>query len=336
MNSTSTPGVLDAARSKRLRLVVVTPVYNEEDNLARYSQAVQSILFSAPDMDARVVFVDDGSRDGSWRKLVELSEASPRFSAIRLSRNYGAHLALAAGFDSIGDDADAVAVLACDLQDPAETLLEFVAAWRRGADIVWGQRRSRHDEGWRRGASYLLENLLRRYAMPRHSRFTTGSFLLMDHKVLQCVRQFREQNRVTFALVAWTGFDQAVVPYDRRQRIAGRSGWSFGQMINTAYDVFIGFSPLPAKAITGLGLGMFAMSVLVLLYLLGAWAFGRVQPGWTGVMATMTVCFGMLFMMLGVTAEYLHRIFVEAKNRPLYFVAVTTGQTSGLPEAPGG
>ncbi|HME26119.1 MAG TPA: glycosyltransferase family 2 protein [Acetobacteraceae bacterium] len=306
--------------------MIVTPVYNEEANIDRYAEEVARVLFSDTNLDATVLFVDDGSSDRSWQKLAALTQASSRFSAIRLSRNFGSHLALAAGFDSIGDDADAVAVLACDLQDPPQTILDFVQAWRDGADIVWGQRRSRADEGWRRHASMLLESMVRRYAMPRHSRFTTGSFLLMDRKVLACVQQFREQSRVTFALVAWTGFDQAVVPYDRQPRRAGRSGWRFGQMLNTAYDVLIGFSPVPAKLITALGLGMFGVSLLLLAYLLLSWAFSNVLPGWTGVMATMTTFFGILFVMLGVIAEYLHRIFVEAKNRPLYFVAARIGQ----------
>lgn len=330
----SLPDITATARrdAAHPRLVIVTPVYNEEANIDRYAEAVASVFFSATDLNVSVLLVDDGSSDRSWQKVTALTQASPRFAAIRLSRNFGAHLALAAGFDNIGDDADAVAVLACDLQDPPETILEFVQAWRGGADIVWGQRRSRAGEGWRRRASLLLETLLRHYAMPRHSRFTTGSFLLMDRRVLACLQQFREQSRVTFALVAWTGFDQAVVPYDRQPRRAGRSGWRFGQMLNTAYDVLIGFSPVPAKLITALGLGMFGISVLLLAYLVLTWAFSKVLPGWTGVMATMTICFGVLFMMLGVIAEYLHRIFVEAKNRPLYFIAASTLQTHDATE----
>jgi dolichol-phosphate mannosyltransferase len=225
----------------------------------------------------------------------------------------------------MADDVDAVAILACDLQDPAETVLEFVATWRHGADIVWGRRRTRDDEGWRRHASAMLERLLRWFAMPKRSRFTTGSFLLMDRQVLHCLLQFREQNRVTFALVAWTGFEQAVVEYDRQRRVAGVSGWSFGRMLNTAYDVFIGFSPVPAKMMTSLGIGMFGLSLVALIYLVATWAFNRVLPGWTGVMVTMTTCFGLLFMMMGMTAEYLYRIFVETKNRPLYFISGRRG-----------
>jgi dolichol-phosphate mannosyltransferase len=314
------------------RLTVITPVFNEEANLSRYAEAVEAVLFRAPGIDVRVLMVDDGSIDSSWDMMVALSQSNSRFRALRLSRNYGSHLALAAGLDHVGDEADAVAILACDLQDPPETVLEFVTAWQAGADIVWGKRRSRGDEGWRRKASSMLETMLRRFAMPRNSRFTTGSFLLINRNVLNCVRQFREQNRVTFALVAWTGFNQAVVSYDRRMRVAGRSGWKLSQMLNTAYDVFIGFSPAPAKAITFVGVGLFAASLLFLLYIFFAWAFTDVQPGWTGLMATMTICFGVLFMMLGVAAEYLHRIFVEVKNRPLYFVAEKAGQVEAVRE----
>lgn len=332
MNTESKSSAIVRVKEARPRVVIVTPIYNEEANIDRYVEEVSAVLLSAPDIEVRVLFVDDGSRDQSWQKVAALTQSSLRFSAIRLSRNFGAHLALAAGFDSIGDDADAVAILACDLQDPPATILEFVRAWRAGADIVWGKRLSRADTGWRRSASRLLETLLRRYAMPRHSKFTTGSFLLMDRKVLACVKQFREQSRVTFALVAWTGFNQTVVPYNRHPRLAGRSGWRFSQMLNSAYDVLIGFSPLPAKFITSIGFGMFAISLIVLIYLVLTWALSRVQPGWTGMMATMTVCFGMLFMMLGVTSEYLYRILIEAKNRPLYFIAASAGEVRGTDE----
>ncbi len=313
------------ARQGTIRLTVVTPVFNEADNLDRYAAEVTAVLLNAPGINARVLFVDDGSTDGSWPKLCSLIAAEPRFSAIRLSRNYGAHYALAAALDASGDALDAVAILACDMQDPPATVLDFVAAWREGADIVWGKRRTRSDAGWRAKAAGLLEATLRRHAMPRHSRFTTGSFLLMDARVLACLRQFREHSRVTFALVAWTGFDQSVVLYDRQARRAGASGWRFAQLLNTAYDVLIGFSPMPARLITAIGLGLSGLSLVAIVYLLAAWAFARVQPGWTGLMVTLTFCFGVLFMMLGLMAEYLHRIFIESKNRPLYFIAESAG-----------
>lgn len=314
-----------AIRPQRPVLVVVTPVYNESQVLPRYIDEVTRVLLSRTDIAARVLFVDDGSTDLSWRSIQDAIERSDRFSAIRLSRNFGPHTALAAGFDFVGADADIVATLACDLQDPPETIVAFVDEWRAGADIVWGRRRVRAEPRWRQGVSRALEALLRRYAMPVHSKLQTGSFLLIDDVVLDCVRRFKEQGRVTYALVAWTGFNQSVVAYDRQPRLGGRSGWTFGQMVNAVYDVFIGFSPVPAKLLTGFGFAMLGGSLLTVVYLLTTWLVRDVQPGWTGLMATMTLCFGFLFVMLGVSFEYLYRIFVETKDRPLYFVAHRAG-----------
>jgi glycosyltransferase involved in cell wall biosynthesis len=306
-------------------LVLVTPVFNEAMLLEIYAAEVKRVLLERSDIEARVILVDDGSADDSWKIICRLVEVDHRFSAVRLSRNFGAHVALAAGFDHVPRDADLIATLACDLQDPPEIILEFLEEWRKGANIVWGARRSRSEGPWRRAASRLLEIGLRRYAMPRHSRFQTGSFFLIERIVLDSVRQFREQARVTFALVAWTGFDQSIVPYDRRMRTGGRSGWTFAQMLNTAYDVFIGFSPVPAKVLTAFGFVMLITSIVAVFYLAFTWLVRDVQVGWTGLMATMTLCFGLLFLMIGISFEYLYRIFVETKNRPLYFVSQQVG-----------
>ena len=316
---------MKSPRPRSPTLVIVTPVYNEGANIERYESEVLACLAASSGMEAHFILVDDGSSDDSWMRIEALARRSPRFSGIRLSRNFGAHAALTAGFDHVGDDADIVASLACDLQDPVETIVSFVAAWRDGADVVWGSRRQRADVWWRAAASRTLERVLRRHAMPSGSKFQTGSFFLIDRTVLNCFRQFREHSRVTFALVAWTGFDQATVSYDRRARVIGTSGWSFGRMLATAYDVFIGFSPLPARFMTVLGLFIFGLSVLTQFYLVGEWFVRKVAPGWTGIMATMTFFFGLLFMMMGLVTEYLYRIFVETKDRPIYFVSEKSG-----------
>ena len=312
--------------SPRASLCILTPVYNEAGNLDRYVDEVTRILFSRPDLDAHVLFVDDGSSDDSWHKIQEIAKTSDRFSALRLSRNFGSHTALIAGFDYVRENTDIVVTLACDLQDPPETIIEFVAKWRQGFDIVWGARGKRADGLFRQAASRNLEYLLRRFAMPRNSQFRTGSFFLIDRVVLDCVRQFREHSRVTFALVAWTGFEQSTVIYDRRPRLVGYSKWSHGQLLNTAYDVFIGFSPIPAKVLTAFGFFMLFASLSAAAYVVIDWFLLDVVPGWTGLMTTMTLCFGLLFVMLGVSFEYLYRIFVETKGRPLYFVARQVGE----------
>lgn len=318
--------VTDRPAERRPRLAVVTPVYNEEASLPRYAEEVRRALFSLADIEVRVLFVDDGSSDGSWALIRRICREDDRFSGIRLSRNFGPHLALCAGFDQA--DGDAYCSLPADLQDPPETVLEFVRAWRNGAQIVWGKRKSRDDASWRVHASNLFFTLLRRYAMPRGSKFTTGSFLLLDAIVMENLRRFREHNRITFALVAWTGFDQEVVEYERRHRQAGKSGWSLSRMVRAMYDAFIGFSTLPIRLMTVLGLGICMANIGFLVYLVAQWATGTPMPGWTSFMFVLTFFFSLQFLLMGIQGEYLSRIYLESMQRPLYFVSQRVGPDS--------
>lgn len=307
-------------------VTIVTPVFNEEPNLDDYAEEVRRTLLSRPDVEFRVLLVDDGSRDRSWQRIEALSHNDPRFRGIRLSRNFGAHAALSAGFAHVDADADAVATLACDLQDPPETVIEFVEQWRAGAQIVWGQRRSRSDRRWKVAASRSFNAALRRYAMPEGSLFTTGSFLLLDREVLECVNRFPEHNRITWALVAWTGFDQARVQYDRRARVKGASGWNFRKMMKAMYDAFIGLSTLPIRVMKFAAGAAFVVSLLLVVYLLVVAALGTRVAGWTSQMLLLSAFFAIQFSLMAIVGEYLHRIYAESVRRPLYFVSRRTGQ----------
>ena len=311
-----------AEKLQRPSIVILTPVFNEESSLPLYAKKVSEVLLSRSDFDYRVLFIEDGSIDRSWEVIAGICRENPRFEGIRLSRNFGSHIALSAGFSNAGGDA--IATLACDLQDPPEVILQFVQKWSEGARIVWGHRRNREDTTWRIWASNLFYGLIRKFAMPRGSKFTTGSFLLVDKKVAECFRQFRERNRITFALVAWTGFEQAVVEYDRKQRVAGTSGWTFSKMIKSMYDTFVGFSTLPIRLMTTLGILAFLLTVILSIYLLVCWLTGNPAPGWTSLMLAMGFFFGIQFFLMGVTGEYLSRIYTEAVGRPLYFVSDRT------------
>jgi dolichol-phosphate mannosyltransferase len=224
-------------------------------------------------------------------------------------------------------EGDAVAILACDLQDPPEVVLEFVKRWREGAKIVWGKRRSRTDSWMRKKASGVFESLLRRHAMPTGSLFTTGSFLLMDRRVLECYKQFQEGNRITFALVAWTGFDQAVVEYDRQARTAGKSSWGLGKMLKAAYDAFLSFSRVPFGAVTAVGATLFLFSVALCIYIIVSYLTGDPKPGWVSIMFAMCMFFGMHFIFMSIQGEYLSRIYSESVRRPLYFISESTEET---------
>ncbi len=308
----------DASRS-RPRITIITAVYNEEASLEAFRAELSRCLFSRADVHFEVVFVDDGSTDRSWEIIERFCEESSLFRGLRLSRNFGPHAAETAGIDHAGGDA--LVTLACDLQDPPETILEFVDKWRAGAQIVWGRRRSRPESLLRVWTAGVFSWLARTQAMPSGSKVSTGGFLLMDRKVADCFRQFREHNRITFALVAWTGFKQDVVLYDRRSRQAGVSGWKFGRMIEAMYNTLLGFSNLLPRFITFLGAGIFLMNIPIAIFLVADYVFSRPIPGWTGLMVTLCFFFGVVCLMLGVMSEYLHRIYIETTGRPLYFIA---------------
>ncbi len=314
---------MNASNHARPRVLILTPVYNEEAGLAEYERVVAAVLLSRPDYQIEVLFIDDGSRDRSWELVCGICARDTRFRGIRLSRNYGSHVALSAGFGFA--DADCVATLACDLQDPPETILKFLERWRQGARIVWGKRRTREDTPWRVLTSNVFYRLMRRFAMPAGSKFTTGSFLLLDRTVVDCVRQFQETSRIVFALVAWTGFNQEVVEYDRKQRMAGKSGWNFGRMFKTMYDAFVGFSYLPIRLMTLLGAVAFFFAAVLGVYTVADALFGNPLKGWASTITVMAFFFGIQFILMGVSGEYLYRIYLESVKRPLYFISDRTG-----------
>lgn len=304
------------------RVDIITPVYNEAEMLPRYFAAVQEILLSQAGYEFRFFLVDDGSRDDSWRILRDYCAVHAGFRGIRLSRNYGSHIALAAGFAEA--DGDAIATLPCDLQDPPEVILQFLDKWKAGAKIVWGHRKGRGDPAWRVCVSNFFFRIVQRWAMPPASKFTTGSFLLADRKVAECYRRFGETNRITFALIAWTGFDQDIVYYDRQRRAAGVSAWSISRMIRAMYDTFIGFSQVPVRFMTFLGITTSLISFVLAIYVFLCWLTENPLRGWSSQMLMLSGFFGVQFLLMGISGEYLHRIYLEVTRRPLYLVSEET------------
>lgn len=312
---------------------IVTPVLNEEKSLRDYREALEKTLLHTPGIRFEIILVDDGSTDSSWTIVEEFCDADSRFRGLRLSRNFGSHIALDAGIRHASGDA--VATLAADLQDPPAAIIEFIEKWRAGAQIVWGCRRRRKDTAWRKLTSNFFFLLLRRYAMPRGSKFTTGSFFLIDRRVADCLRQFSERHRITFALVAWTGFEQDVVLYDRQRRTAGQSGWTFSRMLKAMYDAFIGFSAIPARLMTFTGVLTFSLALIFSLFLILRRWLAEPVPGWTALMVGLSVFFGLQFLMLGLVCEYLYRIYSEVTRRPLYFVSQEVGTVESSTKSDG-
>jgi glycosyltransferase involved in cell wall biosynthesis len=311
---------------------LVVPVFNEEANLRPFHEAVAEAIRSIADCRWEFVFVDDGSSDGSFAVIEDLRAQDPRVSAVRFARNFGSHIAIAAAMEYCRGDC--AVIMAADLQDPPQLLPEFVARWRAGHEIVWGARTGRDDgalRGWLMGLFYAA---VRRFAIPGYPKGGTGSFCLVSRKVIDTFRQCTERNRLTFGLIAWSGFRQTEVPYRRPPRAAGRSSWTAGRMVKSAIDTFVSFSFLPIRAMSYFGLFVSFISFLFGIYVLvNKLAFGTMVEGWTSVMLAVLFLGGVQLTMIGVLGEYLWRILDEARGRPLYIIDRTIGVRAREPVA---
>ena len=306
-------------------VAIVIPVHNEKDNLVRCYEEVSAVMRALGDYDWEFVFVDDGSRDGSFEILRTLRERDDRVTAVRFPRNFGSHVAIAAGIDH--SKGDAAVIMAADLQDPPSLITEFIARWRDGFDVVWGARSGRDDGKMRAWAMNRFYSLVRRIAIPNYPKGGTGSFCLITKPVMDAFRQMNERNRLTFGLIAWAGFRETHVPYHRPQRLVGASSWTTRKMLNAAVDTFVSFSFLPIRAISYFGVVVSLLSFLFGFYvLLDKLLFGKHVEGWTSVMLTVLFLGGVQLVMIGVLGEYLWRALDEARARPLYIIERTLGR----------
>jgi glycosyltransferase involved in cell wall biosynthesis len=302
-----------------LLLSLVVPVHNEEANLRRLHGAVVSALRSVDGVSWEFIFIDDGSSDKSFEILQELHAADPSVRVLRFPRNFGSHVAIAAGLDYCRGDA--AVIMAADLQDPPDLLPSFIAQWQAGYEIVWGARQGRDDGFLRSRLMRLFYRLVRRFAIPTYPAEGTGSFCLIGRAVVETFRECKERNRLTFGLIAWSGFPQTQVLYHRPARTAGQSSWTTGRLVKSAVDTFAAFSFAPIRTISYFGLCVSLLSFLVGFYLLvNKFVYGTQVEGWTSVMVAVLVLGGVQLTMIGVLGEYLWRVAEEARARPLYIL----------------
>ena len=306
-------------------VAIVVPVHNEKDNLVRFHEEVSAVMRALGDYDWEFVFVDDGSKDGSFDILRTLRERDDRVTAVRFPRNFGSHVAIAAGIDH--SKGDAAVIMAADLQDPPSLIRDFVARWREGFDVVWGARSGRDDGRMRAWAMNRFYSLVRRIAIPNYPKGGTGSFCLISKPVMEAFRTMNERNRLTFGLIAWAGFRETQVPYHRPRRLVGASSWTTGKMLKAAVDTFVSFSFLPIRAISYFGVLVSLRSFLFGVYVvINKIFFGTHVEGWTSVMLAVLLLGGVQLVMIGVLGEYLWRALDEARGRPLYIVERTLGR----------
>ena len=299
-------------------LSVVIPIYNEEAVLPVMKERLDAVL-SHLDLEAEVILVDDGSRDASTRILRGLPAEDARYKSLILSRNYGHQVALTAGLDhAMGD---AVVVLDADLQDPPDLIPEMIQRWREGFEVVYGERLSRDgDSAAKRGTASLFYRLMRAVSgvdIPRN----VGDFRLMDRKVVEALGRMPEQFRFVRGMVAWAGFRQTAVQFHRASRAAGTTKYPWRKMLRFALDAIFAFSVVPLRVITAIGLVVTLIAVeeiLRTLYL--RFVEHATVPGFSALFVAVLSLGGLNLLFMGIVGEYIGRIYVESKRRPLYFV----------------
>jgi len=308
-------------------LSIVVPCFDEEACLPVLHQRLTAAARKAAGEDYEIVLVNDGSRDGSWAIMEQLAAADRHLIAINLSRNHGHQLALTAGLDLCRGDV--VLVIDADLQDPPELLPEMIATMRdQGADVVYGVRKSRAGEtAFKRATAHGFYRLLSR-ATEVEIPVDTGDFRLISRRALDALLAMPEQARFIRGMVAWIGFKQVPLLYDRDQRFAGETKYPLRKMIRFALDALTSFSSAPLKLASHAGFILSFGSVVIVLYILIGWLSGRSVPGWTSLMLVVVVLGAIQMFVLALMGEYLGRLYNEAKRRPLYIIQEIAGQAA--------
>ncbi len=305
-------------------LSIVVPCYNEEPCLGALHQRLGAAARQAVGDDYEIVLVNDGSSDASWAMMQRLAAEDPRLMAVNLSRNHGHQLALTAGLDlSRGEH---VLIIDADLQDPPELLPEMFATMRsQQADVVYGVRKSRAGEtAFKRATAAGFYRLLSR-ATDVDIPVDAGDFRLMSRRALDALLAMPEQARFIRGMVAWIGFKQVPLAYDRAERFAGDTKYPLGKMVRFALDALTGFSSAPLKLASHMGMWLSVGSVLLIAYIAYAWSVGRSVPGWTSLMVVVVVIGAVQMFVLALMGEYIGRLYNEAKRRPLYIVQEIAG-----------
>lgn len=299
-------------------LSVVAPCMNEEDGLEEFYLRLIGTFRYSQIKDYEIILVDDGSRDRTWDLIRYLTKRDYRVKGIQLSRNFGHQAALTAGLHEA--KGDRIFIIDSDLQDPPEVLALMIEKMNEGFDVVYGKRNFRQGETKFKLATasifYRVLSLLSDISIPRD----TGDFRLINRKVLDAYNSLSETQRFTRGLIAWLGFKQAPVLYDRHPRFAGSTKYPLSKMVNFSLDAVTGFSLKPLRLITYLGIFASFISLLAFVYAIYEWWHSHTVTGWTSIMTAICVLSSVQLICIGVVGEYVGRTFSESKKRPLYLV----------------
>ena len=301
-----------------VRISVVVPLYNEQENIDALFRRLLAVL-EALNTSYEVICVNDGSRDNTLKNLVEYHQLYPQIKVVNLSRNFGKDIAMSAGIDY--SQGMAVIPIDADLQDPPELIAEMIEKWHEGYDVVYASRRVRIGESWFKRFSaegfYQVINKLSRVSIPPN----TGDFRLIDRRVVESIKKMPERQRFMKGIFAWVGYKQTSILFDREPRYQGQTKWNYWKLWNFAIDGITSFSFLPLKVWTYVGLIIALVSLVYASFLiLRTIIFGIDVPGYASLMVAILFLGGIQLLTLGIIGEYIGRVYEEVKGRPLYLV----------------
>jgi dolichol-phosphate mannosyltransferase len=302
---------------------VVAPVFNEADGILAFHERCTAAMAAIGD-DYEIIYVDDGSLDETWSRLLAISERDPHVRLVRLSRNFGHQIAISAGIDHAFGDT--VTVIDSDLQDPPEVIAEMVDRWRRGTDIVYGVRIVRHGETWFKVRTAKLFYRVMRHLADIDIPADVGDFRLLSRRARDGLVAMPEHHRYVRGMVAWLGYESATVTYDRDPRFTGGTKYPLAKMMRFALDGILSFSIRPLRIATWTGVlasiaAIVAALLVILLRLLG----DVPVQGWTSLAVLVLLTSGVQLITIGALGEYIGRIWTEVRGRPLYLVRAARG-----------
>lgn len=301
------------------RITLLIPAYNEEPVLPALYERLVALAEREPDYSFEFLFINDGSRDRTLEIIKRFAQKDDRISYVNLSRNFGKEIAMIAGIDHV--NSDALVIVDADLQDPPELIPDMIKLWQEGYDDVYAKRRSRDGETWlKKFTSKQYYKLLQRVTRVPIQE-DTGDFRLLDRRVVDAIKQFRESQRNAKAIFSQVGFNKKEILYDRDPRIAGETKWSYPKLLDLAVSGITSFTTAPLRVASVLGLLVSLVSFIYIIYLVVRPLFGvPTGDGYSSLMAVILFLGGVQLLSLGIIGEYIGRIFNETKHRPLYLV----------------
>lgn len=310
-----------------MNYAIVVPCYNEEavlnETTGRLLEVMQRVTEKHADLQGRIVYVDDGSCDGTWSLIGSLSKQHPQVMGLKLAHNAGHQNALWAGLEWAAAHVDAAISIDADLQDDVNVIPEMIDLFLGGKDIVYGVRRDRPTDTWfKRTTALAFYKLMSK--LGGDIVYNHADYRLMSRRTLAALMTYGERNLFLRGMVRTLGFPQAMVYYDRGERFAGESKYPLRKMLAFAIDGITSFSVRPLRLISIVGLSFMLVALAVIVYGLVAWLCGRTIQGWTSLLVSLWFIGGAILVALGVIGEYVGKIYAEVKRRPRYFIEETT------------